>query len=90
MYRQECRYAGRITRPTNSSRPAYKLKHSNTKRSTTAIQIGGRDSGKREEDFFEPRLTLRKSAWEVPQEVAFGPDRLVPMGAGEVMQWKVV
>ena len=45
-------------------------------------------------DFYElprnqDRLTLRKAAWEVPQEVAFGSDRLVPMGAGEVMQWQV-
>ena len=35
------------------------------------------------------RLTLRKAAWEVPGEVAFGPDLLVPMAAGEVMQWKL-
>ncbi len=45
-------------------------------------------------DFYElprnhDRLTLRKAAWEVPQEVAFGTDRLVPMGAGEVLEWKL-
>ena len=46
-------------------------------------------------DFYElprnqDRLTLRKAAWEVPQELAFGTDRLVPMGAGEVLRWNLV
>ena len=35
------------------------------------------------------RLTLRRVGWEVPQEVAFGADRLVPMRAGEVVRWKL-
>ena len=36
------------------------------------------------------RLTLGRVVWEVPQEVAFGADRLVPMRAGEVVRWKLV
>ncbi len=35
------------------------------------------------------RLTLRRVGWQVPQEVAFGADRLVPMRAGEVVPWKL-
>jgi dihydroorotase len=45
-------------------------------------------------DFYElprnqERLALRKVDWRVPLEVAFGADRLVPMGAGEVVRWKL-
>jgi dihydroorotase len=35
------------------------------------------------------RLTLRRLGWEVPREVAFGADRLVPMRAGEGMRWQL-
>jgi dihydroorotase len=37
----------------------------------------------------QERLTLRRSAWRVPEEIAFGADRLVPMRAGEEMRWKL-
>ncbi len=34
-------------------------------------------------------VTLRKASWQVPNELAFGDDRLVPYGAGEMIEWKV-
>jgi dihydroorotase len=45
-------------------------------------------------DFYElprnqERLTLHRSGWQVPSEVAFGADRLVPMRAGEGVRWKL-
>jgi len=33
------------------------------------------------------RVTLRRVAWQVPADVAFGADRLVPMRAGAQVQW---
>jgi dihydroorotase len=33
------------------------------------------------------RITLRRSAWEVPREIPFGGDRLVPLRAGGTLQW---
>jgi len=33
------------------------------------------------------RITLRRSAWQVPQEIPFAADRLVPMRAGGTLQW---
>jgi dihydroorotase len=33
------------------------------------------------------RVTLRRVPWQVPEEVAFGADRLVPMRAGAQVQW---
>jgi dihydroorotase len=35
------------------------------------------------------KITLRKEAWQMPQSVAFGDSRLVPLRAGEGMRWKV-
>ena len=37
----------------------------------------------------QERLTLRRVGWEVPRDVAFGADRLVPMRAGEEVPWKL-
>ena len=37
----------------------------------------------------QERLTLRRAGWQVPPEVAFGADRLVPMRAGEGVGWKL-
>jgi dihydroorotase len=36
------------------------------------------------------RITLRKEAFEVPAELAFGRDALVPFRAGEQVSWRVV
>lgn len=35
------------------------------------------------------QITLRKETWQVPASVGFGEDRLVPLKAGEAMQWKL-
>jgi dihydroorotase len=35
-------------------------------------------------------ITLEKTAWDVPREVQFGSEMLVPLRAGEQVQWKVV
>ncbi len=35
------------------------------------------------------RVTLRKEAWTVPEEVAFGEAVLKPLRAGEVVRWKL-
>jgi dihydroorotase len=35
-------------------------------------------------------VTLVKEAWQVPAELAFGVDRLVPLRAGETLTWKFV
>ena len=35
-------------------------------------------------------VTLRKEEWLVPATVGFGEHRLVPLGAGEMMKWKLV
>jgi dihydroorotase len=34
-------------------------------------------------------ITLTESPWSVPEEVAFGPDRLVPLRAGTTVAWKL-
>ena len=36
------------------------------------------------------RITLRKESWIVPDEVAFPNSSLVPLRAGEAMQWRMV
>ncbi len=36
------------------------------------------------------RITLRKEEWQVPETVAFGEHRLVPLRAGEKISWKLV
>lgn len=36
------------------------------------------------------KLTLQKQSWTVPDSLAFGADTLVPMRAGEAVNWKVV
>lgn len=34
-------------------------------------------------------ITLAKQVWDVPAELAFGPDKLVPMRAGERVGWRL-
>jgi dihydroorotase len=34
-------------------------------------------------------VTLTESPWSVPQEIPFGPDRLVPLRAGATVAWKL-
>jgi dihydroorotase len=34
-------------------------------------------------------VTLTESPWSVPEEIAFGPDRLVPLRAGATVAWKL-
>jgi dihydroorotase len=34
-------------------------------------------------------VTLAESPWSVPEEIAFGPDRLVPLRAGATVAWKL-
>jgi len=34
-------------------------------------------------------ITLRKESWKVPDDMAFGEHRLVPLRAGESVQWKM-
>ncbi len=36
------------------------------------------------------RVTLRREAWTVPESLAFGGDRIVPLAAGETLAWKLV
>lgn len=36
------------------------------------------------------RVTLRREPWEVPRSYAFGPSRVVPLGAGEVLNWRLI
>ncbi|GMV02429.1 MAG: dihydroorotase [Burkholderiaceae bacterium] len=36
------------------------------------------------------RVTLRREAWVVPESLAFGGDRIVPLAAGETLAWKLV
>ncbi len=36
------------------------------------------------------KVTLRKQAWRVPDEYAFGDTTVVPFGAGGDMAWRVV
>ncbi len=35
-------------------------------------------------------ITLRREEWQVPASVGFGEHRLVPLRAGEMLQWKLV
>ena len=35
------------------------------------------------------KVTLRKEEWQVPATVEFGEYKLVPLGAGEVVKWKL-
>ena len=35
-------------------------------------------------------IVLRKQQWQIPASVGFGEHRLVPLRAGEAMQWKLV
>jgi dihydroorotase len=35
------------------------------------------------------RITLRRERWQVPQELAYGADTLVPLAAGETLGWKL-
>ena len=35
------------------------------------------------------RITLRKESWQVPNSIAFGEHRLVPLRAGEKVNWKM-
>lgn len=37
----------------------------------------------------QQQITLKKTAWEVPQELPFGDKPLVPFRAGESIQWKL-
>jgi dihydroorotase len=34
-------------------------------------------------------ITLTESSWSVPEEISFGPDRLVPLRAGATVAWKL-
>jgi len=36
------------------------------------------------------KVTLRREAWTVPAEYAFGDRTVVPLGAGEALQWRVI
>lgn len=36
------------------------------------------------------KVTLEKKEWQVPASLGFGEHRLVPLRAGEMMQWKLV
>ena len=36
------------------------------------------------------KITLRKESWRVPENIAFGEHRLVPLRAGESITWKVI
>jgi dihydroorotase len=35
-------------------------------------------------------ITLEKRDWEVPQSYSFGQDRIVPLGAGERIHWRLI
>ncbi|HUD25779.1 MAG TPA: dihydroorotase [Burkholderiaceae bacterium] len=34
-------------------------------------------------------ITLRREPWQAPADLAFGAERVVPLGAGETFQWKL-
>jgi dihydroorotase len=34
-------------------------------------------------------VTLRRTEWTVPAEYAFGPERIIPLRAGETLRWKL-
>ena len=35
------------------------------------------------------RVTLRREPWTVPPGYAFGPTRVIPLAAGEVLNWRL-
>ncbi|HRL36596.1 MAG TPA: dihydroorotase, partial [Ottowia beijingensis] len=35
------------------------------------------------------RVTLRKEAWTLPEEVAFGEGVVKPLRGGEVLKWRI-
>ena len=35
------------------------------------------------------KITLAKAAWPVPAELAFGPEKVVPLRAGETIAWRI-
>jgi len=35
-------------------------------------------------------LTLQRSGWNLPEELPLGGTTVVPLNAGETLQWKVV
>jgi dihydroorotase len=35
-------------------------------------------------------ITLRKQAWQIPEQLSFGTESLIPLRAGEPVQWQVV
>jgi len=37
----------------------------------------------------EDRITLLKDPWPVPQSIAFGDEELIPLRAGEQMEWRI-
>jgi dihydroorotase len=38
----------------------------------------------------QERITLRRETWQLPASYAFGEHRIVPLKAGETLQWKLV
>ena len=38
----------------------------------------------------EERITLRREAWQVPEQYPFGQETLVPWRAGEILEWRMV
>ena len=36
------------------------------------------------------RIAIERREWQVPDELAFGDDRLVPMRAGQTIRWQLV
>ena len=38
----------------------------------------------------QDKITLAKSAWDVPQEMPFGQDIIVPLRAGDTISWRLV
>jgi dihydroorotase len=37
----------------------------------------------------QDQITLVKESWQVPDELAFGGDVLVPLRAGQAVQWRM-
>jgi dihydroorotase len=35
------------------------------------------------------RIVLRRERWSIPESLPFGQDRIVPLGAGESLEWKL-
>ena len=36
------------------------------------------------------RVTLRRRDWQIPEDLPFGADRIVPLAGGETLSWKLV